>query len=348
MIMQGVMAITGNLQDLIKPWDSQIYRQLWELDKDIYIKRYAITKKNTFSQDISRYKEIQSEVAASDTYVAAKFIRVDFGLLKQSLINHCLLWQQKLINLLHINASSELSALNTLFVTSSQMLKILPVNLEQLSASIGRYKKLVIELPTVEARFEPLEEMYKLLLKFDVLIPVNERDSLASLRADWADFTDTMKHAESMLHSAKLNLKKDVENTINSLLLSMVTIKEEIKNNAPFEANDDSDIAASFRVLSEFSSRVEDNRHRAVALSAGLDIFDIPAPSFNDLDETEKTLECLRQTWSMFQQYADFWKSVRYTPFSKLALEDLDIDANRISKLIIKLSKSVTMYSNLL
>lgn len=54
------------------------------------------------------------------------------------------------------------------------MLKLVPVNFEQLAVSIGRHKKLVTDLPSFESRFSPLEESYKTLAKFDAHIPEDE------------------------------------------------------------------------------------------------------------------------------------------------------------------------------
>lgn len=88
-IMQGVTNISSTLNEMIKPWESQSYRQIWEVDKDLFMKRYASTKRTTFFADVTRYREFATEIAIMETFINSKFLRVDFSLLKSSFISHC-------------------------------------------------------------------------------------------------------------------------------------------------------------------------------------------------------------------------------------------------------------------
>lgn len=158
------------------------YRQIWEQDKEAFIRRYASGKKNQFQRDIQHYRDLQSEIQSADSVTSAKFIRVEFGQLKQALIHHCVLWQQRFTALLHSNANTELSSLHSMFLAHTASLQRIPETLDMLGHSITLLRKIQADLPQIEARFEPLDEMYKLLDRFDVHVPEEEKEMFDNLR----------------------------------------------------------------------------------------------------------------------------------------------------------------------
>lgn len=54
----------------------------------------------SFDADIGRYTEVANNVQMQDTVTTVHFIDVNCDTLKQAIIDHCSLWQQKLTGLL--------------------------------------------------------------------------------------------------------------------------------------------------------------------------------------------------------------------------------------------------------
>ena len=347
-IMNGVTAIAADLQALIRPWEAQTYRQIWEPDKEVFIRRYALTKRNTFQKDITQYRELQAEIQSAETLTSAKFIRVDFSQLKQALVQHCVLWQQRLTALLHTNAHAELSSLHSMFAAHTSSLQRLPDNLDHLGQSITLLRKVQADLPNIEARFEPLEDMFKLLDRFDVHVTDEEKQMADNIRVEWAEFQETLGESETMLNGAKVNMKKDLEDSLTSLNSSVASTRADFVANGPFAAptpsQGDPDVDAAFKSMHAFQRKVQECRDRAAALAAGLDIFNIEQPSYKDLDDTSKDLEALEGVWVMTQQWVAYWFECKTQRFRELKSDDMDREAQKFQKNLVKLSKATRLW----
>ena len=97
--------------------------------------------------------------------------------LQNALIDHCQQWQRHLTTLLNENASKELEDLNNFMVSNAKLLVAQPQDLRSLSSSLNLLKDMKLQAPSIEARFQPLDDMYACLAKFDVQV----RDGDASV-----------------------------------------------------------------------------------------------------------------------------------------------------------------------
>ena len=95
-IQTGMSSNASKCQAYLRTWDS--YREIWEIDKDAFIRRYAKLKPalSTFDADINRYNEVANNTQKEETLTNISFVRLDCSLLKHSLTAHCHAWQNKL------------------------------------------------------------------------------------------------------------------------------------------------------------------------------------------------------------------------------------------------------------
>ncbi len=100
--------------------------------------------------------QLQDEVGHEETTANIRFLFIDCGPLKQTLISHCELWRTKLTGLLNSMAANELRGMHEHFKSSLEALARPPTNLDQLAESVKLHRKLVEERPKMEGKFEPL------------------------------------------------------------------------------------------------------------------------------------------------------------------------------------------------
>ena len=100
--------------------------------------------------------EIQNEFSSNVVW----FVRVDCNLLKETLINHCVQFQNKLTGLLNQNGYQELKEIFDLFQRSKDNLSSPPVNLEDLSSKISLSRELKEQMQSLQTRFQPIREIY--------------------------------------------------------------------------------------------------------------------------------------------------------------------------------------------
>lgn len=89
------------IQEYIKIWDP--FRDMWEVDKEMFIERYERQNPNAdmFDSNIGRYSEVANNVQMQETVTAVHFIVVNSVDLKKEIIEHCIQWQEKLCKLLY-------------------------------------------------------------------------------------------------------------------------------------------------------------------------------------------------------------------------------------------------------
>lgn len=148
---QGVSSIVDKVQQCLSNWERK-YKHVWDQDKEAYIRRYDKAKKPlaTFDADISKYKELQEDVVGEAPSENMRFLRVDCGHLKQSLVNHCEAWVKKFTGLLNANAHAELKQIHEMFETNKKALAKQPLNLDMLAESVNLLRKLVDEKAQVQ------------------------------------------------------------------------------------------------------------------------------------------------------------------------------------------------------
>ena len=95
-IQAGISGNVVKCQAYLRTWDS--YREIWEINKDAFIRRYAKLKPSlsTFDADINRYNEVANNTQKEETLSNVNFVRLDCSLLKHSVTAHCNAWQNKL------------------------------------------------------------------------------------------------------------------------------------------------------------------------------------------------------------------------------------------------------------
>ena len=140
----GARGIVEKLQQFLTYWDKK-YRHIWDQDKDAYIRRYERAKKplSAFDSDIMRYKELQEAVVGEETSTNMRFLRIDCGPLKHSLITHCEAWVFKFTGLLNSLAHQELRKIHDIFISNTELLNREVRDLDQLAESVTLLRKMV-------------------------------------------------------------------------------------------------------------------------------------------------------------------------------------------------------------
>ena len=87
-ITGGITTIVDKVQTFLSQWEKK-YKHMWEVDKEAYIRRYEKAQKplSSFEADIHRYMQLQDEVQSEETITNMRFLRIDCGPLKQTLVS---------------------------------------------------------------------------------------------------------------------------------------------------------------------------------------------------------------------------------------------------------------------
>eukprot|EP00736_Rhodelphis_marinus_P013382 Rmarinus@m.14828 len=338
-IMTGMSSINDKLHKYITYWEK--YKHIWDMDKDAYIRRYAKSNRplSSYESDITRYREFQADITGEETINNMQFIRLDCSPLKQSLVSHCVTWQGRFTTLLGDNARKELTDLHNLFKTNSKKLMTSPSNLDMLADSINLLQKLRGDEGAIEARFEPLAAMYKLLDKFEVPVKEEETALQNSLHSGWANFRQVMEEAQVMLDGCKANFRVELTKQVEEFSRKVVENREEFLGKGPFDPNLTPEQA--FEVIARFRAQVDENHKIENQMKPGLGIFNMAQPAYKETAQTVKDLDLLENVWKLIDEWNKQWDAWKFGKFSSLEVSEMEEMAQRFSKRIMKLGRDI-------
>ncbi|EGF78014.1 hypothetical protein BATDEDRAFT_91203 [Batrachochytrium dendrobatidis JAM81] len=333
-IQVGMSSNATKCQAYLRNWDS--YREIWEINKDAFIRRYAKLKPalSTFDADINRYNEVANNTQKEETLTNVNFIRLDCSLLKHELVSHCSAWQNKLTALLNANAAAELNNLYDMFVKKTDKLCSPPKDLEQLSESLSLLAQLQLDSPTIEAQFAPIHEMYDVLEKYEVHINDEEKARLESLPETWAAFLKTISESEHRLHESKSKFKTELLNAIDEFSKQTASMRDDLATKGPFLSSIGADRA--IRAITDYRSALALAANQERSLKKGLAVFKIEHPPSKDMESIAADLDSLFQIWQTTQEWNQIYDGWRWNPF--LSLDSSEIE-DTVQKFIRKLGK---------
>ncbi|GMH50243.1 hypothetical protein TrRE_jg3287 [Triparma retinervis] len=341
-IMNGMSASATELQKYLSYWDK--YKPLWEMDKESFIRRYAKANRplKSYDNDVTRYKDQQTEITAEEISHTINFIKIDCTLLKTSLVNHCTVWQNKLTGLLNQNAFQQLRDLHSLFESNTKKLTTPPLNLDALSDSINLMRDLKTDLPEIEKKFGPLEDMYSTLSRFEVQITDEEHLMLDNLEVEWQSFNGMLGDVEKMLEKSKVNMKRDLETSVESYSEHVIDLRKQIVVALPYKATFTKEEA--FALIEEYKSKATDARALQSSLKPGLDIFGIDMIEHKEMKDTERDLEFMNKIWTLQSDWDTVWDKWRGGVFRALDVEEMEMASGNYTKTIGKLRREIASW----
>lgn len=338
-IQSGVVNNATKCQAYLRNWDS--FREIWEINKDAFIRRYAKLKPplSTFDADINRYYEVSNNTQKEETLTNIAFVRLDSSSLKVSLAAHCTAWQGKLTTLLNSNVSTDLYALHDMFSKRSEKLLAPPNGLDDLGERLNLLSQLQSESVNIESQFSPILEVYQTLEKYEVQVKDDEKAKLESLPTVWANFQQLMISAEKNLQEAKFKFKTDLLQCVEDFARSTSVLQNDLAMKGPFAAS--YGVERAIKAISDYKNMLSTAANQERNLKKGLNVFKIDQAPSKEMEAMALDLEILSQVWQVTLEWNNSYDSWRKQPFLDLDGAEIEEQVQKHTKKLQKLSKEV-------
>ncbi len=338
-VMNGMSSSATELQKYLSYWDK--YKALWEMDKDMYIRKYARSNRppSQFDIDITRYRTQQGEITSETSTHIINFVRVDCNAMKDALIGHCLQCQNKLTGLLNDNGAEKLLGIFKLFQESRENLTVPPKDLDELDAKINLCKSLKDQSTEITERFDPAREIYNTLVKFDVVVKDNELEMLSTLDEAFSNHQSMLFDAEKMLDRYKSTMKRELEQQLDAYSGQMETLREASKNDLPYSG--EKSVEEALVIISTYKDKAAKAQARQQVLATGLAVFGTASHEHKELAALTKDLDFLEQIWNVTIEWNAQWESWKSGLFGELSVEELDNVAGNFMKRVGKLGRDI-------
>lgn len=336
-IIAGVKNNAIKCKSSVQNWDA--YREIWEINKDAFIRRYAKLKPpiSTFDADINRYNEVSNNTQMELSSMDINFVRLDSSSLKTSLMAQCTAWQGKLTTLLNTNAANELYTLHEMFDSKSKRLQIIPLDLDGLGDMIALLTQLQGDLSAIEAQFNPIREMYEILEKYEVPVKDEEKEKLAKIPVAWDEFKQVISVAEKNLQDRKMKFQSDLLQSVDDFTRTTATLRNDLSSKGPFLAS--FGVPEALRVISEFKLLLSTAAIQERTLRKGLTVFRIEPAITKDLEIMATDLDMLSQLWIATQEWNCLYDSWRIKPFLSLDESEIDDQIQKFNRKLAKMGK---------
>ncbi|XP_036403568.1 dynein heavy chain 2, axonemal [Megalops cyprinoides] len=338
-IAAGMTANATQLQSYLKTWDK--HREIWEINKDSFIRRYQRLNPpvSSFDADIARYTEVANNVQKEETVLNVQFVMLDCSLLKFSLVQHCNEWQSKFTQLLSLMASTRLRELHSFLKDNAHRLKQPPQTLMELGDSLKLLETLQGDRSKIESQIPPIHEQFTILDKYEVAVEPAVQEMLEALNGEWLVFQQVLIDSEVML-------KKNKEKFRSGLIVSAEDFKrkthatvEEFHATGPFSSAVTS--VAALEQVSMLHGQLEALKQEEAIIRHGLSIFKIEHPPCKDMHLLERDLEHLQQVWQITQEWEGHWEKWKGGHLTTLQTESMENTATVMFKKLHKLSREL-------
>uniref|UniRef100_F7HBY3 Dynein axonemal heavy chain 2 n=1 Tax=Macaca mulatta TaxID=9544 RepID=F7HBY3_MACMU len=228
-ISSGMTNNASLLQNYLKTWD--MYREIWEINKDSFIRRYQRLNPpvSSFDADIARYTEVANNVQKEETVTNIQFVLLDCSHLKFSLVQHCNEWQNKFTTLLREMAAGRLLELHTYLKDNAEKISRPPQTLEELGVSLQLMDTLQHDLANLETQIPPIHEQFAILEKYEVPVEDSVLEMLDSLNGEWVVFQQTLLDSEQMLKKYKEKFKTGLIHSADDFKKKAHTLLEDFE-----------------------------------------------------------------------------------------------------------------------
>ena len=184
-------------------------------------------------------------------------------------------------------------------------------------------------------RFKPLEEMYALLAKFEVVVDEMELSRLASLKPNWDAFAATLDSGDEAIKRAKVVMKREITDSLASFESELGEVRQLARENLPYAG--DLSIVEAKEKLASWRARIAGWRSREASIAPGLEVFEIPTPDYSVIAEIERELDQLEPLWMLIEAWEADWSSWKTGAFSALDVGSMEEAAGRYRQRLMKL-----------
>ena len=197
----------------------------------------------------------------------------------------------------------------------------------------------------MQDKFAPIERMYEVLSKHDVMVSDDEKLHLDHMRDAWGTFLVMMDKEEKKLNKTRETMGNDLERELNQYNSQVRDTADDFNAKgptfyAPMPGQGSPDLDGAKAFIEELRERLASNRGQAERMKKGLDLFGLPHPDSKETEETEAKLRLLDKVWDLMDQWLSKWEEWKSTQFNTLNVQELDTQAVMFQKMIQNLNRS--------
>ncbi|XP_050296141.1 dynein axonemal heavy chain 2 isoform X2 [Anthonomus grandis grandis] len=337
---QEVRVAIEKIKEYIKIWEP--FRDLWEVDKDRFIQRYAMEEPSAslFDANIGRYTELANNVQIQDTVSDVHFLQMNCAELKKSIIEHCVEWQRKMCMLLFKLSEKKLEDIYDYMEKNITEILHEPENLEEMQFSLNLYTKLKEDITFIEEQFPQITDQISILDKYSVAIPQSMRLRHKNLPKEWGLYLESLEQAEHMLDYSKEHFKNGLLEQAEGARQNAKRLLDEFLVKGPFTS--DWSVEDGLAYLQSMRVCLKEMQDRDDRLRTELAIFGLSYDESVDIAKLESELTSLELVWELAAQWSAAWNSYKSGEFWSIETAAMEETAQVLFRKLTRLARELS------
>ncbi|XP_018342049.1 PREDICTED: dynein heavy chain 2, axonemal [Trachymyrmex septentrionalis] len=323
------------VQNYIKIWES--FKDVWEVNKDLYIQRYEKLKPTaaSFDADISKYLDVMNNVQLQETMATVHFLDINFDGLKATIIEHCSIWQQKLTTLLLRMTDAMVDHVYHYIAENSAKITKEPTDLISMQSALQLFERLTAEIPKEEEEFPKIQEQCQTLEKYEVPLTFEFKRKLKDIDRSWTAYLELLATCEVTLLEKRDEFEQRLLTDSMMFEEDVSSLVRKFNDTGPFTSDWNSKDALNW--ITVFWKEIQSLRDRESLLKSQLAIFGINYPDSLEIEQLNKVVAEIELVWQLTDEWNDVWERYKTGNFWMIELEKMDTTANILQWKLTKL-----------
>ncbi|CUG94317.1 dynein heavy chain, putative [Bodo saltans] len=313
-IVKVVLLLTGGIHGLKKQVIEYLnhfrkYEYLWKQDKEEEYQRFADTKPDLedFEAALRRFVLLEKEVDGITPTYNIGSLSLETEPLKAELKKKAQEWKELYARNLHTKAQRELDLLtHEMDEEERQLNQPIPENqpipdqekLEDLRVMMNTLRTIRERESVVDAKFDPVQQQYALLQRYNVSISKEEVDRVSDLRYKWRKLRQTAEKRTDEINQMQHGFKKGLTQEVQKFGTDVITFRNDFDANGPMVEGIKPQEA--MERLKRYQRQFDDKYRKWMTYMAGEELFGLPQHQYPELVRTKKELELLDKLYTLY------------------------------------------------
>ena len=322
-IVKSLLLLTGCVEctkaSVLEYLDTfAIYDFLWKRDMQQEYQEFIKGKPNidSFEAELKKYMTIEQDIAKIAPVHNIGCLSMETQSLKYSLKAEAAAWKAQYAKNLHSQGREDLYNFMEYIRETTMKLNRKMEDLEDVRYIMNILSELRSKEAEIDSVMSPIEDMYSLLLRYEVQVPKEETDMLSDMFYAWKKLRKLQSDVSEKLNRYQAKFKKELVKEVKLFVADAISFRNDWETNGPITPGLDP-MEAHDR-LEKFQGYFSLRKQKWDKYVQGEILFGLPVTQYAELVQTEKEIGMLDRLYSLYVEviktldsYSDYlWVSV--------------------------------------
>lgn len=304
-IVKVVLLLTGSIESTKAEVQSYVssfdrYSFLWRADMQAEYSAFIKTNPTIeeFEVELNKYMAIERDIATISPVHNIGCMSLETTPMKYSLKAEAGSWKAQFARNLHQQGLGDLKNIQEYMRATTLALGHKVEDLEDVRTVMDVLREVREREAEIDAQLSPIEEMYTLLVRYEVRVPKEELDAVADLRDGWKKLKKLSQDVTDNLGRLQVGFKRRLLKEVKAFVNDAKTFRNDFEANGPMVPG----LAPMEAVgrLKKYQSAFATKKHKWNNFIQGEELFGLPVTQYPELEKTERELELLDKLYSLF------------------------------------------------